>query len=282
MRVTTTSDSKEFAAKAGQWLAQKPEENDVLLFHALDPMGKPPGDGEPMFIWITDAAESVVGAAFAMSPYRMTISGMPAAAVAALAEHLAKGKVPLPGVNGPTDTAAEFAARWSELTGDQARRERDQWLMKCDKAVRPEGPAGRPRMANSGDRDMVAEWFSATMRDSGMSPDEVLRHSRHMVEGQIAGERLIVWETEDGRAAGAAGWKQPLYGVVRPSGVFVSPEHRDGGYAAALLGEVTARALEAGADACVCTHFVKYAAMQAVVEKVGYRRILDLTEYRFG
>lgn len=102
-----------------------------------------------------------------------------------------------------------------------------------------------------------------------------------MVADQVEGSRLIVWE-DKGSVVGASGRARPIGGVVRPSGVFIHPDHRAGGYAAALLGETTARALEEGADACTCIHFLEYAPMQAVVEKVGYHHVQDLTEYRFA
>ncbi|HEX2132663.1 MAG TPA: GNAT family N-acetyltransferase [Actinophytocola sp.] len=278
MQVTTTADPAEFMATAGDWLVREPVENNVLLVHALDPNGVPPGDREPVFATVTDAG-AVAGTAFARSPYRMTISGMPAEAATALAEHLAKEGEPVPGVNGPTEAATAFSARWTELTGQRVRHERAQWIMRCTETTRPVNPDGRPRLATADDQDAVAEWFTAGMRDSGLSPEEILRRTQHMVGGQIANQRLIVWETADGEAAGAAGWNPPLHGVVRPSGVFVSPNHRDGGIATLVLGEVVARALEDGADACVCTHFLKYESMLAVVEKVGFRRLVDVVEH---
>jgi GNAT superfamily N-acetyltransferase len=280
VHVSTTSEAKEFAAAAGEWLARRPVENNLLLSHALDPAGQLPGDGPPTFAWVVDNDDEVVGAAWTQPPYRMSIAPMPADAAAALADEFAKSEVPLPGVNGAADTAAAFAARWTEVTGQQSRRERDQWLMRCEQATRPAVSSGQPRLARPDEAGQIAEWFAVTMRDSGLAPQTILRHTRHMAETQAADQRLIVWE-DDGGVAGAAGWAHPLHGVVRPSGVFVSPERRSGGYAAALLGEVTARALEHGCDACVCTHYLAYAAMQAVVEKVGYRRVLDVTEYRF-
>ncbi|MCT2585819.1 GNAT family N-acetyltransferase [Actinophytocola gossypii] len=278
MQVTTTADPAEFMATAGDWLVREPVENNVLLVHALDPNGVPPGDREPVFATVTDAG-AVVGTAFARSPYRMTISDMPAEAAVALAEHLAKEGEPVPGVNGPTGAATAFSARWTELTGQRVGNERAQWIMRCTETTRPVNPDGRPRLATEDDQDVVAEWFTAGMRDSGLSPEEILRRTQHMVGGQIANQRLIVWETSAGEAAGAAGWNPPLHGVVRPSGVFVSPNHRDGGIATLVLGEVVARALEDGADACVCTHFLKYESMLAVVEKVGFRRLVDVVEH---
>jgi predicted GNAT family acetyltransferase len=282
MQVSTVSDPEEFMANAGDWLYRYPVHNNVLLFHAVDPMGLPPGTAQPVFAWVAEPGGAVVGAAFAMVPYRMTLSAMPIQAARALADHFAEHESWLPGASGPDDTASAFAVRWSEITGQPSRREREQWLMRCDETTRPAPPPGRPRLATTTDLDPVAEWFSATMRHSGLDKEKALRHTRHMVEGQLAGKRLIVWEGEDGKPLGAAGWAPPIGGVVRPSGVFVAPEARDGGYATALLGEVTARALEEGADTCVCTHYLAYASMLAVVEKVGYRRVMDLTEYRFG
>ncbi|WP_460392659.1 GNAT family N-acetyltransferase [Actinophytocola sediminis] len=279
MQVTSTPDPAEFMAAAGDWLVASPVENNVLLVHGLDPNGVPPGDRDPVFATITDAAGSVVGTAYFRAPMRMTISAMPADAAVALAEFLSKEGEPVPGVSGPTDAAVAFTARWTELTGQQIRQEREQWIMECTETTRPENPSGRPRLATQDDLETVAEWFTAGMRDSGLSAEEIKRRTQHMAGSQIANQRLLVWEAADGSPAGAAGWNPPLHGVVRPSGVFVSPDHREGGIATLVLGEVVARALENGADACVCTHFLQYQSMQAVVEKVGFRKLIDVVEH---
>jgi predicted GNAT family acetyltransferase len=280
MQVLTTDSPGEFAAKAGDWLTREPVRNNVLLTHALDPAGVPPGDSDPLFAWMTDERGAVAGAAFARTPYRAPLSDMPTPAAAALADHLATVMPGLPGVAGATAAADAFAARWREVTGRAAHRERDQWLMVCTEVNRPAPGSGRPRLATEDDLESVAEWFQAGMRDSGLPPETVARRSRQLAGGQIAGKRLIVWENDEGVPVGAAGWGSRIAGVVRPAGVFVAPEHRSGGYATLLLSEVTARALEDGADACVCTHFVKYESMFEVVRRAGYRRLADLVEYR--
>ncbi|GAA1991364.1 GNAT family N-acetyltransferase [Kitasatospora viridis] len=281
MDVSTTPEPAVFSAAAEKWLLGDPVSNNLLLSHATDPDGQLPGDGQPaVFAWVSDGGQPV-GAAWVMSPYRMTISAMPAPAAAALAEELA-GRLPeLPGVNGPEESAGAFAERWREVRGGTATRERDQWLMRCDSTPPASGAAGAARPARADEVERIGQWYAAVMRDSGLAQEKIARHTAHMARTQFAGGRLIVWEV-DGEPVGAAGWAKPIGGVVRPSGVFVSPDHRNGGYAGALLGEVTARALAAGAQACVCTHFLDYAAMQAVVERVGYRRVRDLTEYRFN
>jgi predicted GNAT family acetyltransferase len=287
VHVLTTPNAQEFAAAAGAWLSRQPVENNLLLSHAFDPDSQPPGDGAQTFAWVVDqddaidADDAVVAAAWTMPPYRMTISEMPPAAAAALAEELCKREVPMPGVNGPAGTAAEFARCWSELTGKTGSRERDQWLMRCAAATRPTGMSGQPREARPDEVEQIGEWFSEMMRDSGLPPDKVRPHTTHMAQTQQASGRLIVWE-EDGEPVGATGWMQPIAGVARPAGMFILPERRQGGYAGALLAEATARALDGGCDTCVCHHYLAYAPMQAVVERVGYRRVRDVTEYRFG
>lgn len=281
MQVHTTPSPEEFAAAAGDWLKREPARNNVLLVHALDPNGVPPGQGDPVFSWVTGADGEVVGAAFARMPYRMPLSEMPDDAARALAEHLVTVLPDLEGVAGAAGSAKVFAARWAELTGKTAHSERDQWLMVCTETTRPDDAPGGPRMSTQDDLETVAEWFMAGMRDSGLPPEQIAQRARQLAGGQIAGNRQIVWEDESATPVGAAGWGLRIAGVVRPAGVFVSPDHRAGGYATLLLGEVTARALENGAQACVCTHFLKYESMLAVVEKVGYRRLADFTEYRF-
>lgn len=282
MQVHTTASPEEFARQAGDWLTRNPAHNNVLLVHALDPNGVPPGQGDPVFAWVTDSGGEVVGAGFDRLPYRMPLSAMPPEAARALADHMADALPGLEGVAGPADTAKEFAARFTEVTGKPANRERDQWLMVCTETTRPTDPNGHARMSTQDDLDTVAQWFMAGMRDSGLPQEQIAQRARQLAGGQIAGGRQIIWEDEDGVPVGAAGWGLRIAGVVRPAGVFVDPERRSGGYATLLLGEVTARALEDGADACVCTHFVKYESMLAVVERVGYRRLADFTEYRFG
>lgn len=281
MRVHTTSSPGEFAAAAGDWLKREPARNNVLLVHALDPNGVPPGQGDPVFSWVTDPTGEVVGAAFARLPYRMPMTEMPDDAARALAEHLVTELPDLEGVAGAATSTKVFAARWAELTGKTAHSERDQWLMICTETARPADAPGGPRMSTQDDLETVAEWFMAGMRDSGLPPEQIAQRARQLAGGQIAGGRQIVWADADGTSVGAAGWGLNIAGVIRPAGVFVSPDHRSGGYASLLLGEVTARALENGAEACVCTHFLKYESMLAVVEKVGYRRLADFTEYRF-
>ncbi|HEV7651159.1 MAG TPA: GNAT family N-acetyltransferase [Actinophytocola sp.] len=281
MRVHTTSSPDEFALRVGGWLEREPARNNVLLVHALDPNGVPPGQGDPVFSWVTDSGGEIVGAAFARLPYRMPMTEMPDDAARALAEHLVTVLPDLEGVAGAATSTKVFAARWAELTGKAAHSERDQWLMICTQTSRPAGAPGGPRMSTEDDLETVAEWFMAGMRDSGLPPEQIAQRARQLAGGQIAGGRQIVWEDADGTPAGAAGWGLNIAGVIRPAGVFVSPDHRSGGYATLLLGEVTARALENGAEATVCTHFLKYESMLAVVEKVGYKRLADFTEYRF-
>jgi len=280
MRVRSTTDIEEFREKAGPMLLENPVDNNILLYHTFDPSGLLPGDGPAKPYWVEDSG-TVVGVAWVAAPYRLTITDMPAAAASALAEEIAKQEPWVPGVNGPAETAAAFGTRFAEVAGKTATRERDQWLMVCTDATRITQVAGAPRLGTADEVDAVSEWFSTTMRDSGMGQDDVLRYMKHMVADQVEGDRLILWE-HDGAVVGAAGRARPIGGVVRPSGVFVLPEHRQGGYAAALLGEVTARALEEGAEACTCLHFLQYEAMRSVVEKVGYQHVRDLTEYRFA
>jgi predicted GNAT family acetyltransferase len=280
MDVSITADAAVFAAAAGDWLARRPVENNLLLSPAFDPASLPPGDGEPTFAWVTGPDRSVAAAAWSMPPYWLTISAMPPEAAAALAQHLMKNDICVPGVNGPAVSAAEFAYSWAKLTGEYGRPKREQWLMRCDKATRPPAQSGHARPARPDEVATIADWFSSNLRDSGLEPAKVRRHTGHLAEDQLAGNRLVVWEV-DGEPVGAAGWKRPVAGVARPAGIFVLPEHRQDGYAAALLGEVTALALENGSDTCTCQQPLDQTSMQAVLEKVGYRRVWDVTEYRF-
>lgn len=281
MHVTTSSSATEFADAADEWLAAKPVENNLLLAIARDPSSVPPGKGDPTFATVVDEDGAIVGAAFSQPPYHMTLSDMPAEAAHALAEHLAKSEAEIGGVNGLVEPTAAFANRWAELTGTTAVEGRPQVIMTTTACTRSANPTGGPRPATEADLAQVAEWFVAGMKDMGLSPEEVKRRSTHMVGAQIAAGRLIVWELLDGTPVGAAGWGPLVAGVVRPSGIFISPDHRDGGYATQIFTEVIAGVLENGADTCVATVSEKNDAMVAVLRKAGFERLADITEYTF-
>jgi predicted GNAT family acetyltransferase len=280
MHVESTDDYSQFAAAAGEFLERRSVQDCVVYFQCHDPEGNPPGDGPPECLWVVDDAGQVAGAAYSLSPYRLTMTDMSEPAAQALAEHLARSAPWLPGASGPDAAAAAFANRFAELTGQSTHPGRHQWVMSCTTANSIPAKSGGPRLAEPSEVELIAGWFTSTMRDSGLASDVISRHTLHQVGYQVKERRLVVWEDEDG-LIGAAGWTRAIGGVVRPVGAFVLPERRAGGYAGVLLSESTRRALAGGADACVCILDLTYAAMQAVVEKVGYRRVEDVTEYRF-
>lgn len=281
MHVRTTSSATEFAAAADGWLAAKPVENNLLLAIARDPGSMPPGQGDPAFVTVVDDAGRVAGAAFNQQPYKMTLSAMTAGAAHAIAEHFAKAETSFAGVNGLVEPVTAFADRYAELTGATAVEGRPQAIMTSTACTRPANTTGRPRPATEADLTQVAEWFVASMKDMGLSMDEVRRRSKHMVGAQIAAGRLIVWELADGTAVGASGWGPLVAGVVRPSGIYISPDHRSGGYATQIFTEVIAGVLENGADACVATVSRKNDPMVAVLRKAGFTTLADVTEFTF-
>ena len=280
LRVESTADNTRFLDVAGEFLESRSVPDCVLFFHAHDPEGNPPGDGPGEYLWIVDETGAVAGVAYNQPPYRVTISGMTEAAAQALAEHLAQSAPWLPGVNGPTAISAAFAARFAELTGQITEPQRQMWVMACTDAATLTGRTGAPRLARQDEVEMIAGWFTSTMRDSGVPPEVISKHTLHQVGYQVKEGRLVVWENDES-LIGAGGWTRAISGVVRPVGMFVLPEAREGGYAGALLSEVTRRALATGATSCVCILDLTYGAMRTLVEKVGYRQVQPVTEYRF-
>ena len=97
---------------------------------------------------------------------------------------------------------------------------------------------------------------------------------------RLRDERLLVWD--DDRVVSMVGTSPPVAGVVRLGPVYTPPETRRHGYATALVGEVSRRALAAGATKCMLYTDLANPTSNHIYQAVGYRRSNDAQEYRFS
>ncbi|MFJ4094954.1 GNAT family N-acetyltransferase [Kitasatospora sp. NPDC089913] len=220
----------------------------------------------------------VVGVAAFTAPHLVVLSGMPAAAAAALGAELGAGPDLLPGVIGPDAAAAAFAAAWSEATGRPVRADRRERMLCLDGAVTTDGrpaPDGQSRAAREEEAELFTDWCLEAAHGAGLSREMASRS----VRGQIAGGLLRAWEL-DGEPVAILGRTAAVAGVVRYGPLYSKPDVRRGGYARALLVESSTEVRAEGLFGMAVTAEGND-TVQGLFGSLGYRSRGGLSEFRF-
>ena len=98
-------------------------------------------------------------------PFPVLLTAVPAEAAADLAAKTLNGR-PIAGVNSYEEPARAFAAAWRERTAGQVDVHRRMRLYRLAELSWPDPvPEGAPRPARGGDVALLAEWFSAFVRE---------------------------------------------------------------------------------------------------------------------
>lgn len=129
----------------------------------------------------------------------------------------------------------------------------------------------RVRKAIEADQPILASWFEAFGRDTGLAPpdDCNTRAAKAIERGRI---RILEHE---GRPVACAQTARPIANQVRIGLVYVPDEHRRHGFAAGLVTAVTAEALELGASPCLFTD-AENQGTDALYRSIGYQPIDEL------
>jgi ribosomal protein S18 acetylase RimI-like enzyme len=274
----------EFLAAAGDFLEAREAENNLLFGIASFVRTSPEllTDGPATFATVTDADGRVVAATLRTPPHNQVLSWtVELGAVDVLVEGLRD--VPLPGFLGPTEPAARFAARWTDVTGQPARVQVAERIFRLERVIPPQRPAaGGWRIVEQRDRDLIARWlveFSAeAMPESPPLPDPVAAANRWVAQvGRIG----YVWE--DGgdvvSLVGAGG--QTPHGI-RIGPVYTPPQLRGRGYASSLTAAASHDQLDRGRRFVFLFTDLANPTSNKIYQSIGYQAVCDVDQYRFG
>ncbi len=281
MSWTLTPSLDDYLATAGGYLRASAVEHTVelgaaesMLARGLTAFGAEP----PLFGWWTaePGAGAVAATMFQTPPYPLLLSG-PADAVGPLAVALAAWPRSLPGVNGPDDLAAAFAAAWQERTGSRwAERRRSRLFVLGDLADPRPMPPGAARLASPADTGLLRGWLDLFAAETGEGGgDDAL------VADRIGYGGFTIW-AEGGVPVALAGTQRPAAGVVRVGPVFTPLEHRRRGYGGAVTAAASRAALEAGAAAVVLFTDLANPTSNALYPRLGYQPVSDRTVLDFS
>lgn len=290
-------DPRTFLAAGGEALAAQPVLGSVIATvterqaRVLD-AGEDPGAGHdlpftPWWALVRDTSGEAVSAVMRTAPFAPfpTFSlPMPGEAAATLARALhARGEF-LGGANGALPGSARLAEETARLWGAKVLPGKSTRLWECTAVEVPPAPPGRLRRATEDDAELVLAWFTAFHQEAdeqaGREPDPASGEHNTLADVLVRIREGVewLWEMPDGEIAHLSGASLPSFGVSRVGPVFTPRQHRGGGIASYVVGELTRRGLAAGHRMCLFTD-VDNPTSNKIYEALGYRAVADMAEH---
>lgn len=276
MRCELTDDPGELLAVAGQFLASRPVEHNLLLTLAERARSS---EVPSRWGWVSDGDDVVGVEGQVPATYRAALSPMPAEAAVVLAERLAREVPDLPGIEAEAATAARFAGAWVTVRRVAARPIDGRRLYRLGRLVEPPGGPGRLRQAVTDDVGLLNEWRAAFDWEAGGDPPPgyARPHLRQRIE---AGEAWL-WEV-DGQPVSGAFATPPAAGASRIGFVYTPPPQRRRGYAAACVGALSAHLLAGGIEHVLLFTHLANPTSNALYQRLGYEPLSEILLYRFA
>ncbi len=273
LSVTCSDDPGAVLATAGEFLASRPVDHNVILT-LLHTRAAHPIPGR---YWIAAEDDQVIGVLL-QSPtdFPATLTPMPAPAIGAVVAAVIAAGADLPGVSGDAATAARFAGQWTEHHRSGAVPVDGQRIYEVGEVVPPSGVRGRARLTEAADRDTLVRWLRACHDELGErgGDDAELAVDRRLPAGHF-------WVLDaGGDVVSMAARTDAVAGVARVQAVFTPPEHRKRGYAAACVAALSACVLDEG-HRCILYTDLGNATSNGVYRSIGYRSVAEWVRYRF-
>lgn len=284
IRIERIATVGEFLARAGSYLAAREAEHNLIWALTSTLTTNPEVYPLPPLFAVAvdesaDDAGRVVAVAMQTPPHNLIVSEVAAPeAVPALAETLADDA--LPGVLGPRDAAAEFAARWASAAGISPRKSMAEGIYRCSSVIPPRPARGSPRIAEGRDRELLIEWLRAFTLEAGLrAVDEAPVVADRWI-GRVAGRAMWLWDV-DGRTVSATGVGGPTPHGIRVGPVYTPPADRGRGYASNLVAAATQAQLDAGRSFVFLFTDLANPTSNHVYQAIGYEWVGEVDEWAF-
>ena len=278
MELTRHETADAFLAQAGEFLGAREAEHNLILGLTSRLVVAPSLYGEPAYFAVVEEAGRVVGATMRTPPHNLILSELDdLAAIGPLLEDARAKFGSLPGVVGPKEAVAEFAAAWPA----EARLEVAQRAFRADHVDPPTGVSGRMRDYERGDRELAARWMDAFTEEAlpeappGTSEEFVDRREEDPDGG------IVLWE-DDGAVVSMAGFGGRTPNGIRIGPVYTPPELRGRGYASALTAAVTQRLLDGGLRFCFLFTDLANPTSNSIYQRIGYEPVGDFDHWSFS
>ena len=279
MEVLRSSSVAAFLDHAGEFLAEREAEHN-LIFGILSNIESDPSQyAAPPYLATIVHGDKVVGAAIRTPPWRLVLSEMDhPGAVHRLAQDLAD--VPLPGAVGPSDAAAHFGEAWAELTRATPRLNRHERAFRLRRVIPPRPTTGEMGMARPEHQQLLTDWIEAFHEEASLGNPR--QDYARMAENWInrKGRTAYLWFDED-RPVSLTGVGGPTPNGIRVGPVYTPPEARGRGYASNLVAQATQEQLDAGRTFVFLFTDLANPTSNKIYQAIGYEPVSDVDEWEF-
>ncbi|KUO14838.1 GNAT family N-acetyltransferase [Streptomyces dysideae] len=268
-----------FLSRAGGFLRSRPDLHTVHLSvtEMLRTRGPRTYGDEPPLFGVLEQDGEVRATYFRTPPYRLNVTPLTPAEADSLAAHLAALGHPQPGIIGTRDTADAFIAAWHRHTGAKATLRQRQRLYRLGMLTAPSpAPEGRPRVADTGDREQLIRWYGEFL---GAIGDHAAADAATWADARISYGGLTFWETPDGTPVSMAGVTPAVAGQVRVAPVYTPAHLRGRGYAGAVTAEVSRSVLTSGIREVLIFTDLSNPTSNGLYRRIGYRAVADFAVY---
>jgi uncharacterized protein len=278
MKVVRLDDPAEFLEAAGPMLLTDEARHNLLL--GVSATAVHSHDLYPdYFAWIVVDEGEPVAAATRTPPYNLALSA--SRSTAALELLAAEIDDDPPGVLGAQPEVDAFARAWSERTGVTLELRVAQGLYALEQVQPVPAAAGRMRLQEAADTEVLVDWLLAFEAEALPSPSGDEERARRIVAHRLDAERAGFMLWEDGEVVSVSGFGGETPHGIRIGPVYTPPERRGRGYATALVAELSSKLLAEGRRWCFLYTDLANPTSNAIYERIGYVRVCESAEIAF-
>lgn len=232
--------------------------------------------------WVGFADGRPVVAASRTPPFHAILAEpRSSAALEALVDAMLRDDPETPGIVGNEPSVGRAVERWASRTGARVAVTQRHGVYALTEVADVPRPAGASRVAGPTDRPLLLGWLHDFAEEAGLGAPGDPTFLERMVDTRL--ERGWLWLWEDGGApVSLAGCSGPTPSGIRVGPVYTPPERRRRGYATALVAELSRALLAEGHRACFLYADLANPTSNAIYARIGYRRVCDSAEIRFG
>ena len=268
----------DFVAAAGPFLVAREAEHNLILGICSNLRDAPDAYKAPPYLATVTAGDRVVAVALQTPPFQLVLSEIDdPAAIEALAADLVDRD--LPGALGPVEHVRAFVDARMAHGGPPGRLKISERIFRLTEVKPPRPTPGHARVAERGDRDLLAGWIAAFMREALGEDDPA--GADELIDRWLAGRGRTLHLWEDGRVVSLAGAGSATPNGIRIGPVYTPPEFRNRGYASALVAAVSQAQLDAGRRFCFLFTDQANPTSNHIYQAIGYEPVRDVDAYRF-
>jgi uncharacterized protein len=271
-----------FLEHAGEFLAAREAEHNLILGLSSRLRQEPLLFGEPPYLAVVEDRGRVVAAALRTPPHNLGLSQIDdEGAIEPLVADVSRAFASLPGVIGPKRHVESFVRGWEAATGATGQRALAERIFRAERVCPPEGVPGRMRAYEDSDRELAIRWMDEFVVEALPESQPKAESSESFVERRRDDPDggLVFWD--DGARVCVAGFGGPTPNGIRIGPVYTPPDLRGRGYGSALTAALTQQLLDGGRRFCFLFTDLANPTSNSIYQRIGYRPVADVDVWAF-